>query len=167
MTLTDSAAFDIRYTHGNDAVFLREWLEIPEILHWFPISTSLEIENAVQSWIAFSRISSSLTAVFRNEPIAMGTLFLMPYRKTAHHCLFKLLVAPKFQRQGVGRAVLRNLKHLAKNYFHLSLIHTEFFAGNPIQHLLEKEGFREFARQERYGKEGEQYFSRVLMESDL
>lgn len=167
MNLTDSAEFDIRYTHVDDAAFLRKWLEVPEVLYWFPLSTSAEVENAIRAWIGFSRVSSSLTALFRDTPIAVGTLFLMPYRKTMHHCLFKILVDPEFQRRGVGRAMIRNLKHLAKNYFHLKLIHTEFFEGNPIQYLLEENQFREFARQNRYVKQGDLYLSRILMESEL
>lgn len=167
MNLIDSAEFDIRYTHVDDASFLRKWLERPEILHWFPMSTPFEVENAIRAWIGFARVSSSLTALFRDTPIAVGTLFLMPYRKTAHHCLFKIVVDPEFQRQGVGTAMLRNLKHLAKNYFHLKLIHTEFFEGNPMQFLLEKNQFREFARQSRYVKQDDRYFSRILMESEL
>ena len=53
----------------------------------------------------------------------------MPYKKVAHHCLFKIVVDPKHQRKGIGRALLKNLKHLAKTYFHLELMHIEVFEG--------------------------------------
>src|ERR1051325_11627238 len=132
MNFTDAAEFDIRYTHIDDAILLRSWLNEPEVLQWFPMRTSIELENAIRVWMGFCRVSSSLTAVFRNEPVGIGTLFLMPYRKTAHHCLFKMVVNPQFQRRGIGTSLLRNLKHLAKNYFHLTLMHIEFFEGNPI-----------------------------------
>lgn len=167
MNLTHHPEFDIRYTTLEDAASLHKWLDEPGILRWFPMSNPLEVENAAQVWISFSRVSSSLTATFQTEPCGIGTLFLMPYRKVAHHCLFKIIVAPQFRRQGVATALLRNLKHLAKNYFHLHLMHIEFFEDNPIEHLLRKADFREFARQQRYVKEGERYLARILMECDL
>lgn len=159
--------FDIRYTHVDDAPILRKWIDAPGALHWFPMSTPAEVENAVQVWIGFSRISSSLTATYQGKPIGIGTLFLMPYRKVAHHCIFKIIVDPDFRRRGAGTLLLRNLKHLAKNYFRLELMHIEFFEGNPIEKLLKKENFREFARQPNYVKEGDRYLGRVLMEFDL
>lgn len=167
MKLADTPEFDIRYSTLEDAAPLRKWLAAPGMLHWFPMSTPEEVQNAIQVWIGFCRISSSLTATFKGEPCGMGTLFLMPYRKVAHHCLFKIIVDPEFQRQVVATSLLRNLKHLAKNYFRLELMHIEFFENNPIEELLKKSNFREFARQERYVKEGDRYFSRILMECDL
>jgi putative acetyltransferase len=100
-------------------------------------------------------------------PCGVGTLFLMPYRKVAHHCLFKLVVDPKFQGKGIGTSLLKNLKHLAKNYFHLELIHIEVFEGNPILRLLMQNGFHEFSRQEKFVKDNGVYLSRVLCECDL
>jgi ribosomal protein S18 acetylase RimI-like enzyme len=94
----------------------------------------------------------------------MATLFLMPYRKISHHALFKVVVDPKFQRQGIGSSLLKNLKHLAKNYFRLELIHIEVFEGNPLISVLKKSGFHEFARQENYFKDGGQYYARLLYE---
>jgi len=165
--LTDSAAFDLRYTHLDDGPALRSWLEAAHMLDWFPMSTPIEVDNALQVWLGFCRLNSSLTATYEGSPCAVGTLFLMPYRKVAHHCLFKIIVAPEFQRRGIGTAILRNLKHLAKNFFHLELMHIEFFTGNPIEALLKKERFREFARQEHFVKQGDRYWGRILMECDL
>lgn len=158
---------DIRYTFVTDTPYLRDWLSDPAVQKWFPVSEEKEIDDAVQCWIGFSRYSSSLTATLNGEPCAIGTLFLMPYRKVSHHCLFKLVVNPKHQRKGIGAALLKNLKHLAKNYFRLELMHIEVFEGNPFIHLLEKEGFEVFAKQERYVKDRGQYLTRILYESNL
>ncbi len=158
---------DIRYSHLPDAAHLRDWLKDPVVQTWFPVSEEKEIEDAVQCWIGFSRYASSLTATVEGEPCGMGTLFLMPYRKVAHHCLFKVVVDPKFQRQGIGNSLLKNLKHLAKNYFHLELMHIEVFDANPFIHLLQQHGFQEFARQERFVKDKGKYSSRILYECYL
>ncbi len=97
----------------------------------------------------------------------MGTLFLMPYRKLAHHCLIKIIVAPKWQRQGIGSSLLKNLKHLAKTQFRQELVHMEVFEGNPMIELLKKFDFHEFARQEKFVKENGIYYTRILLESYL
>ncbi|HSW86692.1 MAG TPA: GNAT family N-acetyltransferase [Rhabdochlamydiaceae bacterium] len=165
--MADLPGYDIRYTYVSDISYLRDWLHYPDILHWFPLSEEKEIEDAVQCWIGFSRYSSSLTATMNGVPCAIGTLFLMPYQKVAHHCLFKMIVDPKFQRQGIGSSLLKNLKHLAKQYFKLELMHIEIFEGNPIIHLLKKADFHEYARQERYVKEDGKYLARILFEGQL
>lgn len=159
--------YDIRYTYITDISHLREWIKSPGMLHWFPMHTEKEVEDALQCWIGFSRWSSSLTATINHVPCAIGTLFLMPYKKVAHHCIFKIIVDPKWQRKGIGYSLLKNLKHLAKNYFRLEMINIEVFEGNPIIELLKKHDFYEFTRQDRYVKEDGKYFARVLMETKL
>ena len=159
--------FDIRYTYLTDTFYLKKWLNHPGMLHWFPMSEGKEMEDAAQGWMSFVRYNSSLTATIDGVPCAIGTLFLMPYRKVSHHCLFKVIVAPEYQRKGIGTALVKNLKHLAKNYFKLELIHIEVFEGNPLIPLLHKLDFQEFGRQEQFVKEGDQYFSRILLESHL
>ena len=167
--MEELADFDIRYSHLSDAPALRQWLSTPEVQRWFPVGTEKELEDAVQCWIGFSRYSSSLTATLdKGETIAgVGTLFLMPYRKVSHHCLFKMVVDPAFQHKGIGTGLLKNLKHLAKTYFHLEAMHIEVFQDNPFVHLLEKQDFYSFARQEKFVKDGDNYYARILYQADL
>lgn len=164
MTLS---GFDIRYTALTDMPYLKEWLLSPGVLQGFPMSDEKEVEDAVQAWMGFCRWSCSLTATLNGEPCGIATLFLMPYRKVAHHCLFNLIVDPKKQRQGIGSHLLKNLKHLAKNYFRLEILHMEVYEGCPIDKLLEKFNFREYARQERFVKDGDKYLARILFECML
>jgi putative acetyltransferase len=165
--MVDAAEIDIRYTHMNDLSYLKTWVSDHEILHWFPMSEGKEVDDALQCWIGFSKYNCSLTAIYKDVPVAVGTLFLMPYRKVSHHCMFKLAVDPKYQRMGIGSSLVRNLKHLAKNYFRLELMHIEVFEGNPLISLLKKEGFTEFVRQEKYVKENGKYLARILLEANL
>jgi putative acetyltransferase len=158
---------DIRYTYVTDLPYLKSWLLNKDVQRWFPVSEEKEIEDAVQCWIGFSRYSCSLTATLDAKPCGIATLFLMPYRKVAHHCLFKIVVDPRYQRRGIGASLLKNLKHLAKQYFHLDLIHTEVFEGNPCIALLESQGFKLFARQEGFVKEQERYLARLCYEVHL
>lgn len=158
---------DIRYTVNEDEPYLRDWLHAPGMMHWFPIGNEKELDNGAKVWMAYSRFSASLTAARDGTPFGMATLFLMPYRKVAHHCLFKIIVDPRYQRQGIGESLLKNLMHLARNYFRLELIHIEVFEGNPMIQLLEKMEFRRFAYQKDYVKEGDEYLARALYEKEL
>jgi len=168
-TPEEIAGLDIRYSYLTDAPALREWLYDPQVQRWFPVAEEKEIEDAIQCWIGFSRYSSSLTATLDKGATICGiaTLFLMPYRKVSHHCLFKMVVDPKYQHQGIGTSLLKNLKHLAKNYFHLEMMHIEVFDKNPFIHLLHKQDFHEFARQDKFVKDKGEYHARILYESYL
>lgn len=165
MALTTSSDFDIRFSMLDDLPYLKKWLKAE--LHWYPPSDDEELENFAGIWLSFAKYNASLTAVFKNRPIGIGTLFLMPYRKVAHQCMFQLIVDPENQRKGVGQALVRNLKYLAKNRFRLDLMHVEILDESPLIHLLKTQGFTEFARQEKYVKENGVYFPRILMECDL
>jgi putative acetyltransferase len=158
---------DIRYTRVFDVSYLRQWLQNPGVLCWFSMSSEQEIEQAISCWMNFSRYNASLTAVIGRVPCGIATLFLPPYKKVAHHCLFKICVDPKYQRKGVGSALIKNIKHLAKTQFHFESVHAEVFDGNTLIPLLKKFGFQEFARQEYYVKAKDHYFARVLLEAKL
>ena len=158
---------DFRYTQLTDAPYLSEWVSQEGNLHWFPFVPGKEMDDALACWIGFSKYSCSLTATIDGVPCGIGTLFLMPYRKVAHHCLFKLIVDKKYRNQGIGTSIVKNLKNLAKNYFRQELMHIEVFEGNPLISILLKQGFKEFARQERFIKENGKYYGRVLLECFL
>lgn len=167
MQLIESSEYDVRYSNMTDMPYLRSWLSDPKIMQWYPPSDERELENFVQVWMGFCRFSASLTATFEKMPIAMGTLFLMPYRKVAHHCMFQLIVDPNFQKKGIGFSLLKNLKHLAKSYFRLEIMHTEVFESCPICFLFQKSNFRQFGRQENYVKENGKYLARLLWDCEL
>lgn len=165
MRISDSEDFDIRYTTPADMQVLTEWLKTGDMLHWYPPGDDLELENFVRIWIGFSRYNASITATYKKKPVGMGVLYLMPYRKVAHHAMFQLVVSPEHQNKGVGYSLIRNLKHLAKQ-FRLEFIHAEILDESPIISLLKTLGFEEFGRQERYVKEEGKYYPRILMESE-
>jgi RimJ/RimL family protein N-acetyltransferase len=163
----DQKEIDVRYTRILDISYVRPWLYDPNNLKWFSMTTPEEIEQALACWMSFCRYSASLTAVVNRVPCGIATLFLPPYKKVSHHCLFKVCVDPQYQGQGVGTCLIRNLKHLAKTRFKMESIYSEVFEGNPLIHLLEKLDFHEFVRQENYVKSKGHYMARILMQADL
>lgn len=165
--LTEEADYDIRYSTTNDEVFLQEWLSDSSVRKWFPCVSDSEADVFVRNWIGFSRYKSSLTAVYKNEVIGVATIFLMPYIKVAHICMFYIVVSPRYQRQGVGTSLIRNLKHLAKTRFKLESMHGEIFEGCPAFYLLENQGFDTVVRQENFVKFPEGMSARLIMETTL
>lgn len=162
-----SAEIDIRYTRPMDVAYLREWLAQGAVSKWFPMSSEEERDNAIATWMFFCRYQAGLTATINHVPCAMSILFLMPYKKISHHAAFKMCVDPKHWREGIGSALLKNTKHLAKTYFKLDAIHIEVFGDNPIIPLLEKFDFHAFAKQENYVKTGGVYQPRTCLISEL
>ena len=165
--ITDKAEFDLRYTEETDLAPLIKWLKWPGNLTWYPMSTEQEIEVMAKNWVGFYRYRSSLTACYKGKPVGIATLFLMPYRKVAHMSMLYFIVNPKFERQGVGTALIRNINHLAKTYFRLESIHFDIFEGCPAHALLLKLGYKEVLRQKKWAKEKDRYLGRILMEVDL
>lgn len=159
---------EIRYTEQSDAPFLKQWLLDPTVATWFPMADGVEIEDAVLRWIAFSRYKCSLTAVSGGIPCGIATLYLQPYRKLAHQCEMGIIVGPDFRNKGIGGELMKNVSHLAKEYFHIELLHLQVYAKNPAIRLYERCGFREFGCQTHWIKELDgSYTGRIFMEKFL
>lgn len=159
--------FDIRFSELEDLENLSSWLTLPQERDPFPFETDAETEEALKNWIGFARYKSSLTGVLSGVPCAIGTLFLMPYRKVAHHASFYLIVDPKHRKQGIGGSMIKNLLHLAKTRFLLESVHAEIFEPSSLISILEKQHFETFARQEGFVKREDTFYARVLMEHFL
>jgi RimJ/RimL family protein N-acetyltransferase len=162
------AEFDIRYSTLDDLSFLELWFSKEKERDPFPFEGDYETQEALKNWIGFAKFHASLTGTWSEVPCAIGTLFLMPYRKVSHHCSFYLMVEEKHRRKGIGTCMVRNLLNLAKKRFSLEGLHVEFYEPNvPMQALLEQLNFAIFARQEHFCKLGAAMHSRVLMERGI
>lgn len=163
--ITTSQEFNIRYTVPEDEPFLKQWLVSPGMTHWFSVEDEAEVEEMVKIWISFARFKCSLTATYHGQVCGIATLFLMPYVKLIHFSMGYLIVDPSFQRKGVGSALVKNLDHLAKTYFHLERMQYEVFGENPLITLLMKQGYNQLFVQEKYVKEeGGEYLGRTVLE---
>jgi putative acetyltransferase len=143
--------YDIRYSEINDLSHLERWFLDEASCDDFPFGFN-ERTDALKNWIGFSRFKASLTGTIGEVPCAIGTLFLMPYKKVAHHCSFYLIVDPEHRRKGVGTSMVRNLLHLAKTRFCFESVHVEIYEPSKLLSILQKLQFERFARQENYVK---------------
>ena len=154
---------DIRYSEMDDLAYLEKWFQDPSACDDFPFGPD-EKGEALKNWIGFSRYKASLTATIGGIPCAIGTLYLMPYKKVAHHCSFLLFVAPEFRRQGIGTSMIRNLLNLAKTRFKLESVNVELYKPSALLSMLEKLHFESFAEQADFVKINGLGRPRVLLE---
>ncbi len=160
----DIAGFDIRFSEIDDAAYLSSWLERPGACDDFPFNAE-EKDEAAKNWVGFSKYKASLTGLLDGQVVAVGTLFLMPYRKVAHNCSFYLIVDPDHRRKGIGTSMVRNLLHLAKTKFRLESVHAELFLPSSLESILARLHFHRFALQDDFVKIDETHFRpRLLME---
>ena len=143
--------FDIRYSTMEDLSYLQEWFKDPTASDDYPFNEK-EKEESLKNWIGFSKYKASLTGTLDGVPCAIGTLFLMPYKKVAHHCSFYIMVDPAHRRKGIGTSMIRNLLHLAKTRFRLESVHVEVYEPSALSSILTKLGFEQFVRQENFMK---------------
>lgn len=157
----------IRLGEEEDKKYLIEWLLQPGVLQWFPLSDLREVEDAAQIWISFAKQNAVLTALWDGVPCGNATLYLQPYKKLAHQCLFAIIVDEKFRGKGVGTLLLNELMRVAKENHGIRLLHLEAYEGNPAVKLYRKLGFKEFGIQHRFVKENGGYQAKIMMQKDL
>ena len=157
----------IRPTRKHEDDYLKRWLQEKEVLRWFPMTDEREIDDAVKFWMSFVPMGACLTAEWNGMPCGMANLYISIYKKTMHQCLFSIIVSEMYRNKGVGNALLEQLEKLAKEQFHIEILHLEVYADNPAVHLYEKRGFVPYGNQRRFIKEDGQYIDKILMQKRL
>jgi ribosomal protein S18 acetylase RimI-like enzyme len=158
----------IRPTIESDADHLNRWLMKGDVLDWFPMENQLEIEDATRIWMSYAGLGASLTATLNDEPVGMAMLYIQPFKKLAHQCLFTIVISPDYRSQGIGTQLMKALMKLGKEKFHLEMLHLEVYDGNPAIGLYRKLGFTEFGKQAHFIKEGEnRYRGKTMMQKIL
>ena len=160
----DLEKVEMRYSSIDDEKFLKKCLEDKQNLKWFPFSTEQEVAQSIKNWIGYSKFYASLTATIDKKPVAVATLFLMPYKKVSHHCMFYLLVDSEYQNKGLESMMIKNIKNLAKSYFYLESITVEIFEGCPMYKIFLENGFETYAKQKYFIEDEGRFSSRILLE---
>lgn len=157
---------EIRFSEMEDLSYLEQWLSGDEACDGFPFGPE-EKADALKNWIGFSRFKASLTGVHEGVPCAVGTLFLMPYKKVSHHCSFYLAVDPTQRNKGIGTSMIKNLLNLAKTRFRLESVHVELYEPSPLLSVVKKLGFETIAKQDDFVKMNGTFRPRILLEHFL
>lgn len=156
-----------RTTEDQDSPELTEWLLEPDVMQWFPMIDRREVEDAVRIWVGFSKIGSAISVLADGKLCGMANLYIQPYEKLKHTCLFSIIVAKEYRGMGVGAALLREIMKLAKEKFHIEILHLEVYQGNPARKLYERLGFREFGKHPHFLKENGKYTQKIFMQKTL
>jgi putative acetyltransferase len=152
----------------EDGPTLIRWLADPETCQWFPMHGAREVEDAVRIWVAYAKLGAGVTALKDGEVVGMANLYVSPYKKLMHQCLFSIVVEEKNRGQGVGRGLLLELMKVARGMFGVELLHLEVYAGNPAIFLYEKLGFVEYGRHPKFIKlPTGGYVDKVMMQKQL
>lgn len=157
----------IRLSVPEDGELFKRSLQSPDVLRFFPMYDLREIEDSARIWEIYCQKGASVTAVVGGVECGIAFLNLQVYKKFAHQCLITIIVDEGFRNQGVGTALLQELFKLAKEKFHLEMVHLEVYATNPAINLYKRVGFTEFGLQKHFIKENGKYIGKTLMEKYL
>lgn len=157
----------VRFAVEEDKKHWISWISEGDVIKWFPMSNPMEIEDAARLLMTYVKHHAVLTAEIDGVPCGLANLYLQPYRKLAHHCLFSIIIEEKHRGKGIGRILMNELISLAKERFHLRMLHLEVYAGNPAKILYEKLGFIEFGFQKHFIKDKGVYIGKHLMQKIL
>ena len=98
------------------------------------------------------------------EVCGMANLYIQPYKKFAHQCLFAIVVDEKYRGRGLGKELLESLMAMAKEKFHIEILHLEVYDGNPAIHLYERLGFERYGAQSHFIKEEGKFTAKIMMQ---
>ena len=157
----------IRPAQESDQKHLVEWLLQPGVLDGFPLYELREVEDAAKIWLSYAKQGAVLTALWDGEPCGIANLYLQPYQKLSHQCLFAIIIDEKHRGKGIGAKLLRELMVLAKETFHIELLHLEVYQGNPAIDLYKRLGFKMYGIHKRFMKENGKYADKILMQKYL
>jgi RimJ/RimL family protein N-acetyltransferase len=158
----------LRPSIAEDAPFLKEWLSDPLILYGFPMEGEKEVDDSARIWIEYATKGYGITAVCDNKVCGMTVLYIQSFEKLAHTCLFSIIVSTEYRNKGVGSALLNALMRLAKETFHIEILHLEVYEGNPAKRLYERMGFTPFGKHVSFAKEADgSYRAKIFMQKNL
>ena len=156
-----------RRCQPEDGIPLKEWLDHPDILRYFPMDNTFEVDDAVRIWLSYSQLNAALSCEVDGQLAGMVVYYLQALTKLKHHCLFAIINSPDFRGKGVGTRFLEEIIRHAKEELHLEKLHLEVYEGNAAQKLYERFGFVEYGRHEKFLKKGNEYITKIVMEKEL
>jgi len=163
----DTAKVIVRDSVENDKYPFMEWLMDNDVLRWFPMSNLIEIEDAVRICIGYIKSGAMYTAEYEGIPIGTANLYVNVFSKMKHQALFAITIRRDVRGQGVGTKMLQHLVDMARERFHLEVLHLEVYQDNPAIRLYQRFGFQEYGRHKNFLREPDGFRDKILMELKL
>jgi len=158
---------ELRHAGPEDIPYLKKFLMDPKILRWFPMANEAEIDDSVRIWMSYTKLKAGIAAVLDGHPVGLANLYIQPFQKLAHQCLFSIVVQDEHRGKGVGTALLTHLMKAAKEEHHVEILHLEVYDGNPAMKLYSKLGFEMYGRHPRFIKLENEYIDKIFMQKTL
>ncbi len=165
--MNSSEHLAIRFSEEGDQKYLIQWLLQPGVLDGFPLYDLREVEDAARIWMGYAKHKAVLTATWDGIPCGIANLYLQPYQKLSHQCLFAIIVDEQHRGKGIGAKLLRELMKLGKERFNLEFLHLEVYQGNPAIELYKRLGFKEYGVHKKFMKDKNRYIDKILMQKYL
>jgi len=153
-------------TEGDKENFLK-WFEDRSVLRYYPMCNDREVEDAVRNIMTYAKNGSVLVAEVDGKPCGFGNLYIQPFKKLSHQCLFSILVDKEYRGQGVGTKLMEEMEKLGKEKFGLEFLHLEVYEGNPAQRLYDRFGYKEYGHHEHFLKEKGEYITKIMMQKKI
>lgn len=155
----------IRLANQQDTSVLIELFKEKGVLRWFPMTSEMEVLDAVRLWMGYVGQGAVLAAEIDGKTVGLANLYLSFFQKLKHQALFAIIVDQKWRSQGIGTKLLQELEKLGKEKFHLEFLHLEVYQKNPAIHLYQRMGFVEYGRHKHFIKEeGGTYLDKIMMQ---
>lgn len=158
---------EVRISALEDTSYLSAWLNDASVLRWFPMADAREVEDSVRMWTGYIRLKSALTICADGRPVGMANLYISPFQKLAHQCLFSIVIDEGYRGRGLGTILMEKLMQFAKEEHKIEILHLEVYDGNPAIGLYKKMGFKEYGRHPHFIKLDSGYVDKVLMQREL
>lgn len=158
----------IKTSEKRDTESLSLWFKEPGILSGFPMCNDTEVEDSIRLWSYHIDMGAGLTAWIGGERVGMLVLYINPFKKLAHTCLFSIVVNPAFRKRGVATLLIQTAEKVAKEKFGIEILHLEVYEKNEKAYrLYQKLGFIPYGKQKHFTKENGAYLDKVLMQKKL
>jgi ribosomal protein S18 acetylase RimI-like enzyme len=158
----------IRYGKKEDEPHMIRWLMEPGVLRWFPMSDLREVQDSSKIWFSYTDQKAVITAVVDGKICGSAILYISPFKKFAHQCLFAIIVDKDYRGKKIGSRLLDELFTLAKNRFSIEILHLEVYRENPAINLYKRTGFSEYGVQKNFLKESDgSYRDKIFMQKVL
>lgn len=151
----------------GDAELFKKILLQPGMLDYFPMVDLREVEDSVQVWEFVCKKGASLTSFYDGVACGLAYLNIQVYKKFAHQCLITIVVDEGYRNKGIGTALLKELSRLAKESFHLEILHLEVYENNPAISLYKRMGFVTFGTHAKFIKEKGRYIAKIFMQRPI
>jgi RimJ/RimL family protein N-acetyltransferase len=137
----------VRLTQPEDAGLIKEWLMYDNTLRGFPMADRSEVDDNMNMWMQYAKYGCGLSAELHGKFIGACILYINPYKRMNHQCLFAIVLDEKLRGQGYGTELIEQMERYAKNQLKIEQLHLEVYDGQKAHALYSRLGFIEYGRE--------------------